>query len=118
MDTEKLVEQPQFQTVAKLTKQQFETAAEIRYSKDAAFQAMQELVRTAYNIYEDKKAKLLEKEQEFWQNLYDAFDLDPEAVYSIDNKDRTLVRHVSSDVPIAEETEVEPPAYVHLDFVN
>ena len=84
---------PQFETVAKLTKQQFAKAAEIRYSKDAAFQAMQELVRTAYSLYEEKKAKLIEREQELWKELYDAFGLDPNAVYSIDNKDHSLVKH-------------------------
>lgn len=106
MDTQTIVEEtPQLETVAKLTKQQFAKAAEIRYAKDAAFQAMQELVRTAYSLYEDRKAKLLEREQELWKELYDAFGLDPDAVYSIDNKDHTLVRHPHLPEPVISETE-------------
>ncbi len=104
METEKL-QSPQTETVAKLTKEQLATATEIRYSKDAAFIAMQDLVRTAYSIYEEKKAKLLEQEQKLWQSLYDAFDLDPSATYSIDAENRSLVKHFEPALEVITETE-------------
>lgn len=115
MDTTQLQE-PQFKTVAKLTKQQFTQAAEIRYAKDAAFAAMQDLVRTAYTIYEDRKAELMEQEQEFWQTLYSDFELDPVAVYSIDNKEHTLIQHIEPEPEV--KTEAESLTTTEADFVN
>lgn len=115
MDTEQLQEL-QSETVAKLTKQQFAKATEIRYSKDVAFQAMQELVRTAYSLYEEKKAKLIEQEHELWQGLYDAFDLDPDATYSIDAKNHALVKHLEPQPEVI--TEVEALAKTEADHVN
>lgn len=115
MDTKQLQE-PQFKTVAKLTKQQFTKAAEIRHSKDAAFLAMQDLVRTAYTLYEDRKAVLMEQEQEFWQTLYADFELDPVAVYSIDNKEHTLIQHIMPSPEV--QTEAEALTVTEADFVN